>query len=99
MHGRISPQTILIGEAGAVLLKPLFSERIEPAYRAPERVLGNSPDERSDIFSFGALLFYELVSGDVPFQGVGSEPRSSKEIRPRWNPMIHLAASTLPKPA
>jgi Tol biopolymer transport system component len=72
VHGRISPQTILIGEAGAVLLKPLFNERAEPAYRAPEQVSGDPPDERSDIFSFGALL-YALVSGDAPFEGHGSE--------------------------
>jgi eukaryotic-like serine/threonine-protein kinase len=72
VHGRISPETILIGEAGAILLKPLFSEKIEPAYRAPEQVLGNPPDERSDIFSFGAIL-YVLVFGDAPFQGEGPE--------------------------
>jgi serine/threonine-protein kinase len=72
VHGKISPQTVLIGEAGAVLLKPLFSEKIEPAYRAPEQVQGKPADERSDIFSFGALL-HELAFGDALFQGEGSE--------------------------
>jgi eukaryotic-like serine/threonine-protein kinase len=72
VHGKVSPQTILIGRLGAVLLKPLYSEHIEPGYRAPEQVLGNPADERSDIFAFGALL-YELVSGEASFQGEGSD--------------------------
>ncbi len=69
-HGMVSPQTILICDAGAVLLKPLYSESIEPGYRAPEQVLGKPPDARSDIFAFGAFL-YELASGEAPFQGLG----------------------------
>jgi eukaryotic-like serine/threonine-protein kinase len=71
VHGKVSPQTILVCDAGAVLLKPLYSESIEPGYRAPEQVLGKRPDARSDIFAFGVFL-YELTSGETPFQGQGS---------------------------
>ena len=37
-------------------------------YMSPEQVRGRPADPRSDIFSFGALL-YEMVSGDRAFRG------------------------------
>jgi serine/threonine protein kinase/Tol biopolymer transport system component len=52
--------TVSITRAGAVL-GTLY-------YMAPEQVEAKEADERSDIFSFGVLL-YEMVTGQRPFSG------------------------------
>jgi Tol biopolymer transport system component len=57
------------------------------AYMSPEQASGQSVDERSDVFSFGILL-YELLAGHRPFEA-GNELELLKTI-------VHAPAEPLP---
>lgn len=71
VHGSLSPYTVAITASGArVLQPPSSSDRRWTHYYSPEQTRGDPPDQRSDIFSFGAVL-YEMASGKPAFSGTG----------------------------
>jgi serine/threonine protein kinase/Tfp pilus assembly protein PilF len=82
LHRDIKPENILITQESTVKLMDFGLAKMlgEPsitqegvivgtvAYVAPEIALGKSADARSDLYSFGAVL-YETVTGKPPFSG------------------------------
>jgi serine/threonine protein kinase len=52
------------------------------SYMSPEQIRGKSVDPRSDIYSFGCVVF-ELVGGKLPFTGTSANELLTKHLRSR----------------
>jgi Tol biopolymer transport system component len=73
VHGCLSCDQVCIAADGAHVLDPRKGAGPSAArYRSPEQVRGEPADWRSDIFSFGVLL-YEMAGGKRAFPGDGAD--------------------------
>lgn len=64
-------------------------------YMSPEQVRGSEVDGRSDLYSFGVSL-YEMVTGQLPFQGNSNYSVMSAHVQQAPPPPINLRPN-LPK--
>jgi eukaryotic-like serine/threonine-protein kinase len=59
------------------------------AYMSPEQVRAKDLDARSDLFSFGAVL-YEMATGKMPFEGSSSGEICGAILHQKPRPVSHL---------
>ena len=93
-HGAVSPMTINLTATGLELLPaPPIDEAT--SYKSPEVLEGQPADARSDIFSFGAVV-YEMLSGKRAFEGAARGP-----MAPSGSPTVDRLVSgcMAPEPA
>ncbi len=81
VHRDIKPGNVILSPDGTVKIADFGIARIEssnmtqagtimgtPAYMSPEQFMGQTVDQRTDIYSAG-VMFYQLLTGERPFEG------------------------------
>jgi serine/threonine-protein kinase len=107
LHRDLKPGNILICAKGAKLVDFGLAAQIDnpdatvtmavmgtPAYMAPEQAEAKPLDQRTDIFSFGAVL-YEMLSGNRPFATLAAVLREAPA--PLSGPAAEIALRCLRK--
>ncbi|MFO0727549.1 MAG: protein kinase [Myxococcota bacterium] len=101
IHRDIKPSNVMRTESGLVklmdfgLAKSLDSGGNSsviagtPAYMAPEQILGEKLDGRTDLFAVGVSLF-EMLSGKLPFEKLDRSrpPKSLRQLADSVPPML-----------
>lgn len=100
IHRGLSPEKIYVGSGGLIKLTDFGMDLstgdgadapLSQLYNSPEQILARDVDHRTDLYSFGVILF-EMLYGMVPFSGHDTELQHVKralifpENSQRWSP-------------
>jgi len=103
VHRDLKPQNIMIDRHGKVSVMDFGIARSTemggmtqtgmlmgtPDYMSPEQVMGEHVDARSDLFAIG-VIFYELLTGNMPYKGETLQSAMFKRTRERPLPPIEV---------
>jgi serine/threonine-protein kinase len=113
VHRDLKPQNIMLCNDGTIRIMDFGIARAQGARRltfvgftpamgtpdnmAPEQVRGSRGDQKTDIYSLGAIL-YEMTSGEPPFGGdsayvimnarVTGDPAAPRKLNPKLTPVL-----------
>ncbi len=113
VHRDLKPENIMLCDDGSLRVMDFGIAKAEglrrltftgftstmgtPDYMAPEQVKGKRGDERTDIYSLGAIL-YEMLTGQVPFEGanpyvimnarLSGDPVAPRKLNPQISPQL-----------
>jgi serine/threonine protein kinase len=113
VHRDLKPQNVMICKDGTLRIMDFGIARASdmrrltfvgftpamgtPDYMAPEQVKGKRGDNRTDIYSLGAML-YEMVTGKLPFEAdnpflvmnarVTGDPKAPRKVNPAVPPEV-----------
>jgi serine/threonine-protein kinase len=115
IHGDLKPSNLMLDLSGRVRIMDFgLARKIDPqatevalpeettgtiAYLAPELLIGSPPNEQSDVYSLGVVL-YEMLNGARPFAHLNglalaaAHIQSSSDLWP-FPPGVSLTAQTL----
>lgn len=105
VHRDLKPDNVLVSNNGEVKLtdfgvaRPFDSSMTQAGqfigsltYASPEQVHGGKIDARSDIFSYGVILF-ELLTGQLPFRSTNPTDLAVKISQAQIPPLNQIRAS------